>query len=108
MAEVNMEVDAAQLRSLAESVDKAQNGLRESCYSAKGRIDSLKGVWTGEAANTYQTSFQRLMDACNESLTTLGKMVNSIYDTADKYEKTIKAVQNDVKDIPKLPTNLFK
>jgi len=48
------------------------------------------------------------MDACNESLTTLGKMVNSIYDTADKYEKTIKAVQNDVKDIPKLPTNLFK
>ena len=108
MAEVNMEVDAAQLRSLAESVDKAQNGLREACYSAKGQIDSLKGVWTGEAANTYQTSFQRLMDACNESLTTLGKMVNSIYDTADKYEKTIKAVQNDVKDIPKLPTNLFK
>mgnify|MGYP002528290224 CR=1 FL=1 len=108
MAEVNMEVDAAQLRSLAESIDKAQNGLRESCYSAKGQIDSLKGVWTGEAANTYQTCFQRLMDACNESLTTLGKMVNSIYDTADKYEKTIKAVQNDVKDIPKLPTNLFK
>ncbi|MCR4786792.1 MAG: WXG100 family type VII secretion target [Lachnospiraceae bacterium] len=108
MAEVNMEVDAAQLRSLAESIDKAQNGLREACYGAKGQIDSLKGVWTGEAASTYQTSFQRLMDACNESLNTLGKMVNSIYDSADNYEKTVKAVQNDVKDIPKLPTNLFK
>ncbi len=108
MAEVNLEVDAAQLRSLAESVDKASNGLREACYGAKGQIDGLKGVWTGEAASTYQASFQRLMDACNESLTTLGKMVNSIYDSADKYEKTVKAVQNDVKDIPKLPTNLFK
>lgn len=108
MAEVNLEVDVAHLRSLAESVDKAQSGLRESCYAAKGQIDSLKGVWTGEAASSYQVGFQKLMDACNESLTTLGKMVNSIYDSADKYEKTVKAVQNDVKDIPKLPTNLFK
>ncbi len=47
MAEVNLEVDAAQLRSLAESVDKASNGLREACYGAKGQIDGLKGVWTG-------------------------------------------------------------
>ena len=108
MAEVNMEVDAAYLRSLAESVDKAQNGLRTSCYAAKGQIDQLKGVWTGDAANTYQTSFQKLMDECNESLATLGKMVNSIYESADRYDKTIKAVQNDAKDIPKLPTDLFK
>ena len=108
MAEVNLQVDAAKLRSHAESIDKVQNGLRESCYSAKGQIDSLKNVWTGEAANSYQTGFQRLMDACNESLNTLGKMVNSIYESADRYDKTIKSVQNDVKDIPKLPTNMFK
>lgn len=108
MAEVNLQVDAAKLRSLAESIDKVQSGLRESCYSAKGQIDSLKNVWTGEAANTYQTSFQKLMDSCNESLNTLGKMVNSIYESAERYDKTVKAVQNDVKDIPKLPTNMFK
>lgn len=108
MAEVNLQVDAGKLRSLAESVDKAQKGLRESCYAAKAQIDGLKNVWTGEAANTYQTSFQKLMDACSQSLETLGKMVNSIYESADRYDKTIKTVQNDVKDIPKLPTNLFK
>ena len=108
MAEVNLQVDAAKLRSLAESIDKVQNSLRESCYSAKGQIDSLKNVWTGEAANSYQTGFQKLMDACNESLNTLGKMVNSIYESADRYDKTVKSVQNDVKDIPKLPNNLFK
>ncbi len=108
MADVNLQVDAAKLRSLAESVDKVQAGLKESCYSAKGQIDGLKNIWTGEAANTYQTSFQKLMDSCNEALNTLGKMVNSLYDSADRYDRTVKTVQNDVKDIPKLPTNLFK
>ncbi len=108
MADVNLTVDAAKLRSLAEYVDKVQTGLRESCYSAKGQIDSLKNIWTGEAANTYQKSFQQLMDACNESLGVMGKMVNSLYESADRYDKNVKAVQNDAKNIPKLPTNLFK
>ena len=108
MSEVNINVDAAKLRSLAESLDKVQTGLRESCYGAKGQIDSLKNIWTGEAAATYQSSFQKLMDECSEALEVMGKMVNSLYDSADKYEKSIKAVESDVKNIPKLPTNLFK
>ncbi len=108
MSDVNIKVDAAKLRSLAESIDKVQSSLKESCYSAKEKIDSLKNIWTGEAAETYQTSFQKLMDECNDSLNTLGKMVNSLYDSADRYDKSMKAVQNDVKDIPKLPTNMFK
>ena len=108
MAEVNIQVDAAKLRLLAESIDKVQTGLRDSCYSAKAQIDSLKNVWTGDAATTYQTGFQKLMDACNESLATLGKMVNSMYETADRYDKTFQTVQSDVKDIPKLPTNFLK
>ena len=108
MSDINIEVDAAKLRSHAESIDKVQSSLRESCYSAKEKIDSLKNIWTGEAANTYQGSFQKLMDECNEALETLAKMVNSLYDSADGYEKTMKSVQAAVKDIPKLPTDLFK
>ncbi|MCR4903477.1 MAG: WXG100 family type VII secretion target [Butyrivibrio sp.] len=108
MAEVNINIDAGKLRSLAESLDKVQNGLKESCYSAKGQIDGLKNIWTGEAASTYQTSFQKLMDECSEALNIMGKMVNSLYDSADTYDKSIKAVESDVKNIPKLPTNLFK
>ena len=80
----------------------------KSCYSVKAQIDGLKNIWTGEAANSYQTSFQKLMDACNESLETMGKMVNSIYETAERYDKTLKTVQNDVKNIPKLPTDFLK
>ena len=108
MADGNIQVDAAKLRSVAESIDKAQSGLREGCYSAKSQIDSLKNIWTGEAAEAYQGSFQKLMDECNEALTVLGKMVNSLYESADQYDKTMKTVESDVKNIPKLPTNLFK
>jgi WXG100 family type VII secretion target len=108
MADGNIQVDAAKLRSVAESIDKAQSGLREGCYSAKSQIDSLKNIWTGEAAQTYQSSFQKLLDECNEALTVLGKMVNSLYESADQYDKTMKSVESDVKNIPKLPTNLFK
>ncbi len=102
----NIQVDAKKLRSLAESVDKVQSELRESCYTAKEQIDSLKNIWTGEAANTYQTSFQKLMDECNDALTVMGRMVNSLYESADRYDKVTKDVGNS-KDIPKLPTNVF-
>ena len=106
MSELNIQVDVKKLRSLAESVDNVQTELRDSCYQAKGQIDSLKNIWTGEAASSYQTSFQKLMDDCNEALTTMGKMVNSLYDSADRYDQVAKDAQNS-KDIPKLPTNVF-
>ncbi|WP_026658675.1 WXG100 family type VII secretion target [Butyrivibrio sp. AC2005] len=106
MSDINIEVDAKKLRTLAESVDRVQTELKESCYSAKEQIDSLKNIWTGEAANTYQTSFQQLMDECNDALNVMGKMVNSLYDSADGYEKVTKDIENS-KDIPKLPTNVF-
>lgn len=108
MAEVNVSVDAAKLRALADSLNKVQTGLKESCYSAKGQIDSLKNIWTGDAATSYQSSFQKLMGECNEALTVMGKMVNSLYDSADKYDKSVKNVVNEAKNIPKLPTDLFK
>jgi WXG100 family type VII secretion target len=108
MSDTNIQVDAAKLRSLAESLDKVQNSLRESCYSANGQIESLRNIWTGDAATSYQTSFKKLMDDCNEALTVMGKMVNSLYDSADRYDKTMKTVENDVKNIPKLPTNMFQ
>ena len=108
MSDINLEVDAGKLRAHAESIDKVQSSLREACYSSKEKIDSLKNIWTGEAASSYQGSFQKLMDECNEALETLERMVNSLYDSADGYEKSMKSVQDAVKDIPKLPNDLFK
>ncbi len=108
MADVNIKVDAAKLRSLAESVSKAQKSLKESCSQAQGQIDSLKNIWTGEAATTYQTSFKKIIATCNEQLLIMEKMASSLYDSADQYAKSVKAVENAAKNIPKLPNDLFK
>ena len=100
-----MQVDPAQLRKMADSIGQVHTNLRNNCYTAKSQIDSLKNVWTGDAAGTFQQSFQLLLDKCNESLLTIQSMVNALYDSADAYERNEKAVQQEAAKLPKLPTN---
>ena len=38
MAGSNLEVDAAKLRQLAETIDNVQTSLRESCYGANSQL----------------------------------------------------------------------
>ncbi len=103
-----MQVDPAKLRKTAENIGQAHTGLRNNIYSAKSQIDSLKNVWTGEAAATFNQSFQVLLDKCSESLLTIQGMVNALYDSADTYEKSEKAVQQEAAKMPKLPTNTIR
>lgn len=104
----SIQVDSAKLRKMAESIGQIHTSLRNSTYSAKGQIDSLKNVWTGEAAATFNQSFQNMLDRCNESLITINNMVNALYDSADAYDKNEKAVQQEASKMPKLPTNSFR
>ncbi len=76
--------------------------------SSKGQVDSLKGIWTGGAAETFNQSFQKLLDQCAESLGTVGKMVNALYESADAYERSEKSVQQEAAKLPKLPTNTMR
>ena len=104
----SMQVDPTKLRKMAEDIGQVHTVLRNNCYSAKSKIDSLKNVWTGEAAGTFNQSFQILLDRCSESLQTIQNMVNALYDSADAYEKNEKAVQQEAAKMPKLPTNTIR
>lgn len=104
----SMQVDPAKLRKLADNIGQVHTVLRNNCYSAKGQVDGLKNVWTGEASATFNQSFQVLLDRCNESLQTIQNMVNALYDSADAYERNEKAVQQEAEKLPKLPTNTFR
>lgn len=103
-----IQADPAKLRKMGESIGSIHTTLRNNCYTAKSQIDSLKGVWTGDAAATFQQSFQVLLDKCNESLLTVQGMVNALYESADAYEKNEKAVQQEASKMPKLPTNTIR
>ena len=98
----------AELRKYADEIGKCHTTYRNNLYGAKSHVDSLKGVWTGDAADTFNASFQRLLDKCGEGLETLGRMVNALYESADAYERNEKAVQSETSKLPKLPGNTMR
>ena len=98
----------AELRRMAEEIGKCHTTYRTNLYNSKGQIDSLKGVWTGMAADSFNASFQKLLDSCSTGLETLGRMVNALYESADAYERNEKAVQSEASKLPKLPKNTMR
>jgi WXG100 family type VII secretion target len=108
MATNEIVVNPAELRKYADDIGKCHTTYRTSLYSSKGQVDSLKGIWTGAAADTFNASFQQLLNKCNEGLETLGRMVNALYESADAYERNEKAVQNEASKMQKLPENKMR
>ena len=97
-----------ELRKYAEEIGKCHTTYRTSLYNAKGQVDSLKGVWTGDASTAFNNGFQQLLNKCNDGLETLGRMVNALYESADAYDRNEKAVQSEASKMPKLPNNTMR
>ena len=108
MATNEIVVNPAELRKNADEVGKCHTVYRTNLYNSKSQVDSLKGVWTGAAADTFNASFQQLLNKCNEGLETLGRMVNALYESADAYERNEKAIQNEASKMQKLPENKMR
>ena len=98
----------AELRKYADEIGKCHTVYRTNLHTSKSQIDSLKGVWTGAAADAFNASFQRLLDQCSEGLQTLARMENALYESADSYERNEKAIQNEASNMPKLPDNKMR
>lgn len=108
MAANEILANPAEIRKYADEIGKCHTTHRTSLYSSKSQVDSLKGIWTGDAAAAFNASFQQLLDKCSEGLETLGRMVNALYESADAYERNEKAVQNEAAKMPKLPKNTMR
>lgn len=108
MAVNEINANPAELRRYADEIGKCHTVYRTSLYTSKGQVDSLKGVWTGSAADAFNASFQQMLNKCSEGLETLGRMVNALYESADAYERSEKAVQSEAAKMPKLPNNMMR
>ncbi|MDR0355924.1 MAG: WXG100 family type VII secretion target [Deltaproteobacteria bacterium] len=100
--------DPAQLRKFAENISRCHSIYRSNLANSKSQVDSLKGVWTGEAATAFVASFQMLYNKCEEGLQTLARMIDALYQSADSYERNEKAIKNEAAKLPKLPTNTLR
>lgn len=108
MASNQIQADPAQLRKIATDVGNCYKNLYSNLQTSKSQVDSLKGVWTGDAASTFAASFKTLYDKCEQSLQTVGKLGDALYDTADTYEKSEKSIQSEASKMPKLPDNKMR
>ena len=108
MAQNQMQVDPAKLRSQAEQIGTIGTNVRNNMQSAKAQVDSLKNIWTGDGASAFQQSFQVILDKCSEGLEVIGRMENALYEAADTYEKNEKSIQQQADKLKKLPTNKMR
>ncbi|MDR0549157.1 MAG: WXG100 family type VII secretion target [Deltaproteobacteria bacterium] len=103
-----IKVNPAELRKYAEQIAKCYSQYVSHLSQSRSQIESLKGVWIGQAADAFGASFQKLLTNCDEGLDTLKKMMMALYESADAYERSEKAIQNEASKLPKLPTNTMR
>jgi WXG100 family type VII secretion target len=101
-------VNPAELRHCADDIGKCQSSYRQSLSGSKSQIDSLKNVWTGEAAESFSQSFAQLYGKCQEGVESLSRLVKALYESADAYERLEKSVKDEASKIPKLPDNMMR
>ncbi|MDR0818223.1 MAG: WXG100 family type VII secretion target [Oscillospiraceae bacterium] len=100
--------NSAQLRSYAEKIENCYTALRNGLLTSKSKVDSMKNVWTGDAAVAYNASFNAIFNQCGDTLDTVISMASAMYEAADTYEKTEKAVTQKASEVQKLPNNVMK
>ena len=101
-------VDPAQLRKYADDINRCHTVYKTNLQNSTAKINSLKGVWTGDAADTFNVSFQQLNSKCNESLDALARLIKALYESADAYERNEKAVKSEASKMAKLPENKMR
>ena len=104
----DIKANPAELRKYADEIGKCHTVYRTNLTNSKSQIDSLKGVWTGDAAGAFHASFNQLLIKCNEGMDTLSRMAKALYESADTYERSEKAVQSEASKLPKLPNNTMR
>lgn len=101
-------VDPAQLRRFADDINRCHSVYKTSLQNSVAKVNSLKGVWTGGAADTFNTSFNQLLGKCNESMKALERLIKALYESADAYERNEKSVTNEASKMAKLPANKMR
>ncbi len=108
MAGSEITVNHVKLRESAAEIDRIYSSYRSYLEEAAAETQKLKGVWTGEAATAFLTSFQTVKTNCDNYLETLRLTSRALYDTADNYEQSVKNITAQAENLPKLPGNTMR
>jgi len=80
-----IKVDPQKLISTAEEFSGTGNQVKTLTDNMISIIDSLKSVWEGEAATTYNTKFHQLQDDMEKMNRMIQEHVKDLNEMAQKY-----------------------
>ncbi len=108
MSESEIKIDVAKMRNIASEMNKIHKSYASCLSQATKETQKIKGYWQGEASTSFVSSYEVLNSKCNEFLITLNKTASVLYDVADTYEKSEKAIESKAADLPSLPANTME
>lgn len=101
-----IQADPKLLNSSAEKVGAIHAVLSTNIETAKSKINSLKGTWTGPAATAFQSSFVTLHGKCAEALRTVANMKVALQNSASEFQTGEATVKKAAESLPSLKGNL--
>lgn len=107
MADSVMQVDAQQMINLAGDIRKCQSQMKTNIDNGKAQIDSLKGVWTGDGADSFHASFSPLYQKSCETLQFIEKMASALNEAAETYAASEKKIESEASSMKKLTPASF-
>ena len=107
MAEV-MQLDPKKLDSLAGDIRKCQQQMKSKVDNAKAQVDGLKGVWTGDGADTFNAQFKSLYESSLEALRDAERLAIALNEAAATYIATQKKIEAASTGTKKLPDISFR
>ncbi len=108
MASTEINVDPKLLRQDAQEMQKIYTKYRSNLEQVAAENQRLKEFWTGAAATAYLTSFSAIKANCDNYMQTLNATITALYEAADNYEQSEKAIKAEADNMPKLPGNTMR
>ncbi len=101
-------VDHHEIRKYASEMEKIQKTYTTLISQADDETKKLRVLWTGEAAEQYISSFNKVKTTCLEYIETLRATIVALNETADNYERSIHQVMESAEDLPRLSGNTMR
>lgn len=81
-----IKVTPEKLISTAEEFNSANSQVQNLTQQMLSTVDSLKSVWEGEAATSYNTKFHQLEDDMNRMHSMINEHVTDLKNMAQQYQ----------------------
>lgn len=100
MTDITIKAHPDVLLSKSGELSSEKNTLLSLMDEAKSQVNSLAGVWKGDAADGYQNRFKQIYDDIDNMLAIVTEYISDLNEIANIYSTAEKAALNESEGLP--------